>query len=423
MPVVGRRPGHRCACALLFACALAGWGITAHGDPRAAAGPSPPPDTETRALLVERQSLASPAALEATVAAAQALRFNTLLVDARALGELYFNQGLEPRAAALASQAATFDPLAAVIATAHARGLRVHARVSVTLVASPADLPAARAHLVNAHPERLMVPRSLARDLTLLDPGGQLFFDRLLRWTRAQPADGAGLYASPVSDEAADAIVSLVADLAARYPVDGIHLDDVAYPTAEFDYSRAALEAFRAEVLGALAPEARREREREIGADLTAWPEAIPDRWREFRRDRLTALVARIRRAIRMRRPEAIVSGAVAPDPAAAGVQHFQDWRAWTDRRLLDVVCPAADTMDAASFAAQVGEARKAAGDTPVWISIGAFRVSASEAVGRIQTVRQLGARGIIIGPYGSLMSQADGFDYLTRVARAAFEP
>ena len=419
MPVVGRHNRHR-ASLLLAACALAVCGITARGDLGAAPAP---PETETRALLVERLSLVSPAALEATVAAAQALRFNTLMVDARALGELYFNQGLEPRAAALASQAASFDPLAAVLTIAHARGLRVHARVSVTLVASPADLPTAPGHLINAHPERLMVPRPLARDLTLLDPGGQLFFDRLLRWTRAQPGDSGGLYASPVSDEAADAIVSLVADLAARYPVDGIHLDDVAYPTAEFDYSRAALEAFRAEVLGTLAPQARREREREIGADLTAWPEAIPDRWAAFRRDRLTALVSRIRRSIKMRRPGAIVSGAVATASAAAGTRHFQDWRAWSEKRLLDVVCPAPDTMDAGSFAEQIAEARKGAGDNPVWVSIGAFRVSASEAVGRIQTARQLGAQGIIIGPYGSLVSPPDGLDYLTRVARAAFAP
>ena len=422
MPAIGR-PGRRRDYLRIFACALAVWGVIALEQLRADSVSAAPPDTETRALLVERQSLSSPASLEAAVTTAQAVRFNTLLVDARALGELYFNQGLEPRAAALAAQPTAFDPLAVAIAFAHARGMRVYARVSVSLVASAADVPPARGHPVNAHPERLMVPRALARDLTLLDAGSQLFLDRLLRWTRAQPVESAGLYSSPASDEAADALVSLVADLAARYAVDGIHLEDVAYPAPEFDYSRAALEAFKAEVLRDLDPEARRERERAMGADLAAWPEAIPDRWAEFRRGRLTALVARVRQVIKLRRPEAVVSAAVTPDARAAGLQHFQDWPAWSKRRLLDAVCPATDTLDAAAFAAQIRDARRAAGDTPVWVAIDAFRLSASETVDRIRAARQLGARGVIIGAYGSLISQPDGLDYLTRVAREAFEP
>jgi uncharacterized lipoprotein YddW (UPF0748 family) len=398
-------------------------GVPAHGRLGAAERPPIPPDTEMRALMVDRHAMASPAAIEAAVATAQALRFNTILVDARALGELYFNRGLEPRAASLAGESAAFDPLAVLIAVAHGRGLRVHARVDVSLVASAVDLPTARTHVVNAHPEWLMVPRAIARDLTLLDPGSQLFLDRLLRWTRAQPPDSAGLYASPASGEAMDALVALVADLAARYPVDGIHLDDIEYPTTEFDYSRAALEAFKAEVLGDLDPQAKRERELEIGSDLTAWPEAFAGRWRSFRRDRLTALMSRIRSGIRLRRPEAVVSGTVAPDVGEAGLEHFQDWRAWSDRRLLDAVCPATDLLDAATFATQLGEARKVAGDTPVWAEIVAFRLSASEMVDRIRTARQLGARGIIVESYGSAMSQPEGLDYLSRVARATFEP
>jgi dihydrodipicolinate synthase/N-acetylneuraminate lyase len=110
-------------------------------------------------------------------------------------------------------------------------------------------------------------------------------------------------------------------------------------------------------------------------------------------------------------------------DAKAAGLQHFQDWRAWSERRLLDVVCPTADTLDAAAFAAQIGDARRAAGETPMWVAIDASRLSTSETVDRIRAARQIGARGVIIGSYGSLMSQPDGLDYLTRVAREAFEP
>jgi uncharacterized lipoprotein YddW (UPF0748 family) len=422
MPSVGR-PGRRRACLVLTALAVAVSVFAGRGRLHASAESAVTVDSDLRALLVEHGSLGSPASIAAAVNAAQSLRFNTLTVEARSLGELYFNNGLGPRAAALGAQPASFDPLAVTLALAHGRGIKVHARVSVSLAASAADMPISRGHLVNAHPEWLMVPRALARELTLLDAGSQLFLDRLLRWTRAQPDSVGGIYASPVPDEAADAVVALVADLAARYPIDGIHLDDVAYPTTEFDYSRAALEAFKADVLAGLDAQARREREREIGADLTAWPDALPDRWRDFRRDRLTALVGRLRRVVRLRRPEAVVSAAVVPDAGTAGLRHLQDWAGWSERHLVDAVCPIARTIDAATFASQVADAGKAAGDTPVWVEIGAFRLSVTETADRIRTAQRLGARGVVIDSYDNLMSQPDGVDYLARLARAVFDP
>jgi uncharacterized lipoprotein YddW (UPF0748 family) len=380
-------------------------------------------DPEVRALSVTCSSLTSPAAVSAMVKSADAGRFNTLLVEVRSRGDAYFDSPLEPRAAALASQPASFDPLAATLSLAHARGLRVHASVSVALVAGPTDLPSSRAHLVNRHPEWLMVPRALARDLGLLDARSHLYMDRLLRWTRAQGDDVQGLYASPVQDDAVDAMVAVVADLAARYPVDGIHLDDIRYPSDEFDYSRTSLEAFKADLLSSLAPQARRQQERATGADLAAWPDAFPGRWRDFRREHLTALVARLRDAVRARRPDAVFSAAVDSDPPDASSRHLQDWGGWLRRQLLDVVCPVAHETDGAAFEAKIAAARQIAGETPVWVGIGAFQLSAAETVEHIRTARRLGARGVVISSYDSLMSQPRGLEFLAEVARSAFTP
>ena len=71
--------------------------------------------------------------------------------------------------AALAAQPA-FDPLATTIAKAHEAGLQVHAWINVNLVASAAELPAAREHVIYRHPEWLMVPRALADELSTVDP-------------------------------------------------------------------------------------------------------------------------------------------------------------------------------------------------------------------------------------------------------------
>lgn len=386
-----------------------------------AAGPRTPADPEVRALWVRSASLASPKAVAEMVKSARAGHFNTLLVQVRGRGDSYFNGGLEPRAAVLDAQPDSFDPLALTLKTAHAQGIRVHAWIDVGLVSSAVWLPASRAHVVYRHPEWLMVPRALARDMALLDSKSQLYLDKLTRWTKAQSGDVEGLYVSPIPEEAADATVAVVADVVARYPVDGVHLDYVRYPNEEFDYSRAALEAFRADVLRGLDPAAAREKEQTVGQDLVAWPEAFPDQWRTFRLDRLTSLVARIRESVKARRADVIVSAAVVPDPADAANRRLQDWGTWLQRGLLDVVCPLAYSTDRATFTAQVTEVRHLAGPRPVWAGIGAYRMSSSDTVENIRIARRLGATGVILFSYDALMSLPRGLDYLAQVSDAAF--
>jgi uncharacterized lipoprotein YddW (UPF0748 family) len=386
-----------------------------------AAAPAPPASPEVRALWVTRTALTSPAAVAAMVKSAGAGGFNTLLVQVRGRGDAYFNGGIEPRAAALAGQPGAFDPLAATLTLAHAQGIRVHAWVNVALVSSASELPASRLHVVYRHPEWLMVPRALARDMVLLDARSRLYLDKLARWTRAQNAEVEGLYVSPVPDDAAAATVAVVADLVARYPVDGIHLDYVRYPSDEFDYSRATLEAFRADVLRGLDEPARRQQERAIGPDLITWTDALPDRWREFRRRRLTALVARIRDSVKNRRPTVVFSAAVAPDAKDACDRRLQDWGEWLRQDLLDVVCPMAYATDSTAFTAQVTGARQAAGGTPVWAGIGAYRLSSAATVENILIARRLGAAGVILFSYDSLAGAPHGANYFAKVARAAF--
>jgi uncharacterized lipoprotein YddW (UPF0748 family) len=385
------------------------------------AAPATPADTEARALWVRSTSLSSPAAVAAMVKSARSGHFNTLLVQVRARGDAYFTSSLEPRAASLSAQPDSFDPLALTLKLAHDQGIRVHAWIDIGLVSSAVQLPAARTHVVYRHPEWLMVPRALARDMLLLDANSQLYLDKLTRWTRAQSGDVEGLYLSPVPEAAANATVAVVADLAARYPIDGVHLDYIRYPDDEFDYSRLALEAFRAEMLSGLDPETGQQKDRATGQDLVAWPEAYPDQWRQFRRNRLTNLVTRIRESVKARRPDIIVSAAVVPDPDDALSRRLQDWAGWVRQGLLDVVCPMAYATDRAGFAAQVTQATQGAGSRPVWAGIGAYRLSSSDTIENIRIARRLGAAGIILFSYDALASLPRGLDYLAQVSRAAF--
>lgn len=378
--------------------------------------------SETRALWVLRTSLTTPASIERLVRAAQEHGFNALFVQVRGRGDAYYRKGLEPIPADLLRQPAAFDPLAALIAAAHPAGLRVHAWINLNLVSSAAALPAARDHLVHRHPEWLMVPRDIAQELAAMPVDSPAYLGKLARWSRQHSADVEGLYSSPVIPAAAAHTEAVVRDIAGRYPLDGIHFDYARYPTERFDYSRAAITQFRATLRPGLPAERRQVLDAEERVDLFAYPDAFPAQWRTFRIARMTALMTRLRAAVKAERPAAIVSVAAAPDLPEALSRRMQDWGSWLADGLVDAVAPMAYTQEPARFAEQIAAAREAAGARAVWAGIGAYRLSPQETIANIRTARRLGADGIILFSYDSLINPRESVPgYLSTVGRAVF--
>lgn len=373
---------------------------------------------EVRGLWVVRTALTSPGSIDRMVAGAEAAGFNTLLVQVRGRGDAYYLDALEPRPPALGADP-RFDPLATTLTKAHARGLRVLAWINVNLVSSAHDLPADPGHIVNRAPEWLMVPRGLAQELSVASPSSPGFVGRLARWARSN-ATSEGLYASPLHPGAADHAVQVAGDLARRYAIDGVHFDYLRYPGAEFDYSRAALDGFRAAVRADVSPATARTLDARRVDDVLAWVDAMPERWEEFRRARLTALTHRLRDAVVTARPGALVTAAVVADHDEARRVKMQDWRRWLDLGLLDVACPMAYTPDDDVFERQIASAAGATTTGAIWAGIGAYRLTPDQTVARIATARRAGAEGVVLFSYDSLV-EASPATYLTDVGRSAF--
>jgi uncharacterized lipoprotein YddW (UPF0748 family) len=377
---------------------------------------------EIRALWVLRSSLTSPDSIASLVRTARQQGFNTLLVQVRGRGDAYFASDLEPRAADLARQPASFDPLATVIADARAAGIRVHAWVSVNLVSSAVELPASPDHVIYRHPDWLMVPRPIAQELALTDPNNPGYVGKVARWTRGQLDTVEGLYVSPLVPEAAAYTEAIVLDLARRYDLDGVHLDYARFPNEKFDYSRFAIAEFRADIAPKLSAAARSELARQEVNDLFAYPDRFPTEWKNFRRARLTALVTHLRAGLRRARPDAMLTVAVAPDARDAFDERLQDWRGWLNDHVVDAVCPMAYTQEPARFAEQIAAARDIAGGRAVWAGIGAYRLTPAQTVENIQAARKLGAAGFVLFSYDSLTGpKPPAPDYLATVSRAAF--
>ena len=368
-------------------------------------------------MWVQRGSLVSPRTIVSAVEMAKKGGFNTLIVQVRGRGDAYYTSRQDPRAPLLARQPASFDPLDLMLATAHGAGLKVHAWVNVNLV-SDAQPPALRRHIVFTHPEWLMVPRPLAPDLARMNPKSPAYLRRLSEYAKARSDRIEGIFLSPVHKGAVDYTVRVIGDIVSRYDVDGIHLDYIRFPNDEFDYSTEALDEFRASVTSNISGAERRQYASKAHGRPLFYTEMFPQQWQEFRRERLTALLTRIRSVVKARRSRAMLSAAVFPDATEAANHRFQDWGKWLEGGLLDAICPMAYTTDPGLFRNQIANVKHLAGSRPVWAGIGAYQLSPKATVENIRTARQLGAEGFVLFSYDNLNAP-----YVTTVAKEAFAP
>lgn len=379
-----------------------------------------PATTEVRALWVTRTTLTSPDSIAQMIRAAQDGGFNTLLVQVRGRGDAYFSSTTEPRAHELTGRPG-FDPLATILEQAHAAGLQVHAWIAVNLVSSAFEMPASRQHVIYRQPDWLMVPREIAGEMLRVDPRSPEYVGRLARWTRANSSTVEGLYTSPVHAAAATHVATLVRELVTTYAVDGVHLDYVRFPSDDFDFSRGTLQAFKSSVQPDLTPADRSMMVAREALDPFAYVNVYRERWSTFRRSRLTALVMRLRTVIKTARPTATISAAVVPDVQVAVNERLQDWRTWLDQGLIDVLAPMAYSTDAEVFERQIAAAQALAGERPVWAGVGAYRLSPAQTIAHVAAARRLGAGGVVLFSYESLIAAPNSAASLKDLGRAAF--
>lgn len=360
---------------------------------------------EVRGLWVLRSTLTTPARITELVRTAVDGGYNTLIVQVRGRGDAYYQSELEPRAAELSRQPTTFDPLALTIERAHAAGLQVHAWFNVNLVASATAPPRARTHIAVREPGWLMVPSALARTLGRLDPSAPAYLAQLSRWTRGESDSVEGLFLSPIPEASQQYTLSVVRDLLTRYTVDGLHLDYIRYPTADFDYSRTALDAFRAHHGPNASPAEQARLDARAKQEPLVWTATFPQAWEDFRRERLNLLVSRIRDLTRELRPKAVLSAAVVPVAADARQRKLQDWSLWARTGLIDVVCPMAYATTTQDFSRQVADAKMGAHGRPVWAGIGAWRLPVARTVEHVRAARRHDVEGVLMFSYDSLLT------------------
>ena len=276
----------------------------------------PPGPGEFRALWVDayHDGFKSQRQIDELVETTQAGNFNALVVQVRRRGDTYYPSAIDPWAP---DATPGFDVLAYLIQRAHAAGIEVHAWATTLAIWGGTTPPSDPEHTFNLHGSG-----ATGRDYWLMisDSGDE-------------PDSDGVYYLDPGHPDAVDYTVAVYAELAANYPLDGLHLDRVRYPAQAWGYNPTSLARFRAQT----------------GRDDTPVP--TDPEWLQWRRDQVTALVRKIYLTVSAVNPRLRLSGALstsggAPYTEAAWLastpyaHHLQDWRSWLEEGILDLGIP-----------------------------------------------------------------------------------
>src|SRR5437867_9974474 len=256
------------------------------------------------------------AQIDALVAATKAVHANAIVAQVVRRGDCFcLRSGLPVNE----SIAPGFDPLQALITTAHARGVEVHAWIIANAMWNSTTPPKDPNHIFNLHG-----PAASGRDnwvMTRSDGLSKLSADWMV--DPGHPDDAAWV---------ANAATGIVRN----YEVDGINLDRIRYPDGNlgslvpsWGYNLTAVARFRAET----------------GRIDT--PANTDPQWTQWRRDQVTGIVRRIYLESTALKPRIRVSADVITygyGPQTTGswentrayAEQLQDWRGWLREGILD---------------------------------------------------------------------------------------
>jgi uncharacterized lipoprotein YddW (UPF0748 family) len=356
--------------------------------PAPAPAAAPPPRPRGLWVLCEgsQRVLEHPERIPALIEDARALGATDLFVQVYRGGRAWFDSTLaDPTPYRELRESTGRDTLADLLAAARAAGLRVHAWVNVLSLSGRRDVP---------------ILRDLGRDAVLVDQAGRSLLDypeldvpppdrRYYRM--GTPA----VWLDPAAPGVAERLAATFAELVARYPLDGLHLDYIRYPDV-LPFSPGSRFGVGLD-LGHGAPTRERFR-RETGLEPPSPPDHLgnADAWDAWRRDRVTELVARIRAGAQAARPGIALSAAVWAYADRAYLSAGQDWRRWLEEGTLEFAVPMAYTLDARLFRYQAAELAQAARPERVWLGVGVwlFAKRPEAAVAQLRAGRDAGAGG-----------------------------
>lgn len=283
-------------------------------------------------VWVVRNALDSPRAWREALDAVERVGCRRIYLQVSGRWDAYFPSAVLPAPERDPRGPGWEDPVARAIADAHARGIAVHAWVNAMLAWSAPEPPGDPEHVFRRRPGWFVEDargRSMrALDRRALDSAGLI---------------GEGWFLDPARKDVRTELRRFVLEVALRYPVDGIHLDYIRYPSG--------------------------------------WSPADGDR-------ALTYLVGLIHDDLTLVRPEVTLSAAVLPVPAEARRSFGQAWDEWLARGILDEALPMVYRSSAEEIVSMVDAYPASIPRARLWVGVRLDRITPAgvrEAAGRLE--------------------------------------
>ena len=250
------------------------------------------------------------------------------------------------------------DMLGVVIDEAHKHGIEVHPWVWVFRAGNAED----KGGILGDHPEWVAV----GKDGRTLE-------------------DDQGCWLCPSLPEVRRLLSTAIVELVKKYPVDGIQLDYIRFPSADYCYNESCRSKFRAKY---------------VTDPLVIEPFTKPVLdWHLWRESLIDTFVADVSAAVKKVRPNAKISAAVGSLPDQARLCYLQNWEHWAANKWVDYLAPMDYTSDVAYFRKAVTQARSVLADRALLVpGIGLHGQSGTEAMlEQIRVARDESAGGVAL--------------------------
>ena len=325
------------------------------------------PNREIRAIWVTRWDYKTASDIRVILANCRSLGLNRVYFQVRGRSDAFYKSKLEPWAQELGGKDPGFDPLQVAVAEARKNSLQLHAWINVLAGWKGREPPANKAHLFHTHPDWFLKDRS-GKTWKLSDHYTML---------------------NPCNAQVREHVSAVAEDIAARYLVDGVHLDYIRFVFPLEDrrdqvpYDNVTLSLFRKETTG--------------------FPSRYPVRWNEFRRRAISSVVSRISSRVRKARPGCIVSAAVIRDLQRGRKVFFQDSPVWVANGWVDEVVPMNYELDHGRFERLAKQDSGLAGARKTIPGLGAHLYKNGAGLRRqVEIARSLKAPGYALFAYTS---------------------
>jgi len=348
--------------------------------------------SEIKGLWVVRDVIADSSKIITLAKNSQMFGFTDLFVQVRGAGDAYYLSKGEPKPFALENLPEGVDPLQMAICLSHQNGIKVHAWLNVIYSAPGQGYKMKDNHILARYPswcEEDIFSRSQ------MDYTREMF----------RRTDCEGLYLKPEYKQVSEYLSDTIAEMASKYKVDGIHLDFIRYPNIRFGYSNYACAEFKSKynIDPRIFPQYPLV-SNPLSSPAHLWLYIHQLEWFYYRAEKITNVVRTIRKTMKDKKSNILLSAAVWFPPKLAYRYVGQDWTLWLSDGLIDLACPMAYSSKAEDIERDL---------TPliekgyhIALGIGAWRDSIDTIKSYIDLSRALETDGFILFSYGDILNE-----------------